>query len=486
LQLNIGRDSAFNVSFSTAKRLYINTDIPRADPDKQQNQQSFFYFFRFNISTFTSLCRLFYNELKARLLELQDDDAELAVKITPALRRILPSLCLYNMWLISMVHMVVGLASEPFLAPSIAQFWPCYARAIDLIAQGFPIWDLEDTDDVSYMLEEDVDTIEFQPLMDAKTMKIWQDKKTGLLKRKFTDADVVKSSQDDEMLQRIKNFLSDGLYLANDDDDAPIRLQGTRILCAIDETVEDLVVRPRVYEPIVLDKTTPVAAQTKPAIVSYAAMAAKANALNFAPHDKVQRPVAAEEFQARETQLQSMVADLVDDDDGNNPITPPQPAIGFLATVGNGDVQFSADDTAADLNIGSSVSPCVHPWSHQANATLTPPMTRVSPSGQFARHDRIQSVANLWENSTALSSPYHAEATSGTLHSPIGTSPHNHSRVNSASSVRSKTSQNIAGGSWTSLEKPLLFGAIGSLWSTPVARSDFSGRNVTPPNGQGG
>jgi hypothetical protein len=213
LQLNIGRDSAFNVSFSTAKRLYINTDIPRADPDKQQNQQSFFYFFRFNISTFTSLCRLFYNELKARLLELQDDDAELAVKITPALRRILPSLCLYNMWLISMVHMVVGLASEPFLAPSIAQFWPCYARAIDLIAQGFPIWDLEDTDDVSYMLEEDVDTIEFQPLMDAKTMKIWQDKKTGLLKRKFTDADVVKSSQDDEMLQRIKNFLSDGLYL---------------------------------------------------------------------------------------------------------------------------------------------------------------------------------------------------------------------------------------------------------------------------------
>jgi hypothetical protein len=432
------------------------------------------------------LCRLFYDELKARLLELEDDDAELAVKITPTLRRILPSLCLYNMWLLSMVHMVVGLSSEPFLAASIAQFWPCYARAIDLIAQGFPIWDLEDTDDVTYMLEEDVDTIEFKPLMDEKTIKNWQDKKTGLLKRKFTDANVVKCSQDDEMLQRIKNILADGLYLANDDDDAPICLRGTRILCTMDQTVEDLVVRPREYEPIVLDNAPPAIAKTKPAVVSYAAMAAKANALNYAPHNKVQKQAAVEEFQTRETQLQSMVADLVDDDDGNNPITPPQPAIGFSATVGNGVVQFSADDNAGDLNVGSSASPCANPWSHQANAALTPPMTRVSPGGQFARHDRIQSVANLWENSTALSTPYHAGAVNGTLHSPIGTSPHNHSRVNSASSVRSKTSQNIAGGPWTSLEKPLLFGASGSLWSTPIARPDLSGRNVTPPNGQGG
>jgi hypothetical protein len=411
---------------------------------------------------------------------LEDDDAELAVKITPTLRRVLPSIRLYNMWLTSMVHMVVGLSGEPFLAPSIAQFWPCYARAVDLIAQGFPIWDLEDVANVTYMLEEDVDTIEFQPLMDAKTMKTWQNKENGMLKRKYTDADVENSSQDDEMLQRVKDFLVDGLYLANDDDDAPICLRGTRILCSTDETIDDLVVRPKEYEPMQLDKTTPTSAQFAPAVISYAAIAAKGHASVVPPH-RAQKPAMTEDFQNRETQLQSMVADLVDDDDGNNPITPPQPAIGFLTTVNNDDVQFPVD-AAAD---GSSVSPCVHPWSHQGNAALTPPMTRASPNGQFARHDRIQSVANLWENSTALTSPYHTGPTSGTLQSPIGTSPHNHSRVNSMSSVRSKTSQNIAG-SWISLEKPLLFGASGSLWSTPVARPDLSGRNVTPPNGQGG
>lgn len=386
-----------------------------------------------------------------------------------------------------MVHMIVGLASEPFLAEAIAQLWPHYARVIDMIAQGFPIWDLEDIPDVTYMLEEDSDTMEFKPLMDDKTRKTWYYKDSGEMKKKFTDVAISKASVDDEMLQRIKDLLTDGLYLANDDDTAPIHLRGTRVFFGDERSLEDLIVKPIEHEPpVIATLPAPVKQAAKP--ISYAAAAA---------NGRVHRPLAApvprkhdvvEEQQARENQLESMVADLVDDDDVNNPVTPPQPIANHPAAISNGDVHFHAHESEQDIGqvskYGPSIAPYSNGWSHRTNIAHTPPTTR-SPRGHNAPHERLQSVANLWDTTPGLSSPYNPGYPVSAVNSPALVGAPGHSRVNSASSVRSKGSQN-ASESWPSVENSLLFGAGGGTWSTAIARPGTGIRNVSPSNGQGG
>ncbi|KAF2213189.1 hypothetical protein CERZMDRAFT_39917, partial [Cercospora zeae-maydis SCOH1-5] len=194
----------------------VETDLLFQEHQSLESQQSFYFYFRLNVKTFTVLLRAFYDDLRSLLLGLDDFDVDLASKITPVGRRLLPCLRLYNNWLWGMVAMIQGLSTDEFVAEAVTQFWPAYARALDLVAQAFPIWDLEDVEEVRYLLEEDVETFGFTAFANNEQIqKTWFDHTKGPMKLRFSDRAVVRSSPDDEMLHRVKDFLSGGLNLAS-------------------------------------------------------------------------------------------------------------------------------------------------------------------------------------------------------------------------------------------------------------------------------
>lgn len=150
------------------------------------------------------------------------------------------------------------------------------------------------------------------------------------------------------------------------------------------------------------------------------------------------------------------------------------------------------------------------PVTHQPHDAWQAPKTPVGPPIQ-----RLHSVSHLWNDT-----PPQIEGADGMSRTPPYSSPqvaqHGHSRVNSAASIRSRTSvphpssfvptppysnsgaiqkrmptERYANGFTnegtngvdSGMHSPLLFGAGGGPWSTTPRRSLT---NVTPPNGQGG
>ncbi|KAK3725505.1 hypothetical protein LTR37_000475 [Vermiconidia calcicola] len=478
----------------------------------QQNQNAFLHFFRINIRTFTTLLRVYYDNLRTVDTVMADAEGEDAVqlgsRLTDITRRTLPALRLYSAWLLPITHLLDGLSEDETLKEAIDQFWPIYAKAVDLIATVFPIWDLEDLPEVSYLMEEDADTLGFKPLVDEKTKKIWCNKQTGATKPRFSDRGIVRASADEEMLARVKDLLFDGLFLANDDDSAPIKLRGTRILHRDAEDAQ-LLPLPPTLKKVAATPAAPLVQAPKPAPIpkplSYAAAAASAS--TTAPV-RAQMPngVPPTSSHSRHAQLSRMVDDLVEDDDGdNNPVTPPQQLSSNPAVVTNGDVTFSAlpgsTQDFAQLP-DHSYQPKQKPVGTPRGAATSPPVLR-TPKGSAAHTpvDRLQSVSSLWDNTpgpqSSMSSHFPAGLPTGTLSSPAQMNSRGHSRVNSASSVRSRTSQPMNMGiadSWSSLESAaraampnglaaafgngyggleasnatggLLFGAGGSVWST--------------------
>lgn len=485
-----------------------------------QTQTTFLLFLRFNVKTFTTLLRVYYGDLQAIDLTTtsEDDELDLATRVTAVSRSILPALRLYSSWLLTMTPMLAGLTADDLLGEAIDQFWPIYAKVIDLVAAIFPIWDLEDLDEITYMLEEDADTIEFKPLQHARTKKIWNYKTTGQAKPRFSDHGVERASADLEMLARVREFLTDGLFLANDDDSAPIKLRGTRILHRDAEEPEVLppIVKPAVPAPKADGgPAMKPAAKAKP--LSYAAAAAtkgKKPERNAMPNS-----VSSTSSNSRHAQLSRMVDDLVDDDDSNNPVTPPQQPASNPAVVTRADVSYSALPGNAQ-NFAQMPN-----YAHQPNqkpigsgpgVEYTPPALRTPKNGIASTSgDRMQSVSSLWNDTPAsTSSNFPPGLPTGTLGSPANMYSRGHSRVNSASSIRSRTSQNLSANvnmntgiadSWSSIESapraavpnglappfgaepsnvasPLLFGAGESVWST----SPNPGRRDVSPSYHGG
>lgn len=487
-----------------------------ADIQSPQNYSAFFSFLRLNIKTFTTLLRVYHDDLKTVDLSIVDsaDDLELATRLTETSRRLVPALRLYTSWLLPMVRLLDGISSEESLRPVLETMWHLYARTLDLIAITFPIWDLDDVPNVEYMLEEDADSVGFLPLMDARTNQIWYDSHTGSYKPRFSDQRVSRATGAVEMLTRVKDFLTSGLFLANDDDDAPIKLRGTRVLHRDAEDPEISPFPPRVQaaqsDTAVDSLTADDLAKPKP--LSYAAAAASrpltATSLPFKPKETA----SVVSSHSRHDDLTRMVADLVEDDDGNNdsnnPVTPPEQELNSRPEVATrGDVSDSA------------LAGRLPDFTHVPNASYhcqqkpigTPTLGATPANERTPRHEipatslSRNSVSSLWHDTPAQQLP----ALSTTLQNGVLTSPtqfnsRGHSRVNSAGSIRSRSTQNVSmdmgiSDSWSTLAfpnnavggiehhsnvaSPLLFGAGGSVWSAKYG-SGF--RNVTPPNGQGG
>lgn len=474
-------------------------------------QQAFFYFLQLNLKTYTTLLALFNDEIRA-LEGKSTGDEEPVAKLTPTIRRILPALRVYSAWLLPNVQIIAGLSSDATLESVIGAFWPAYTRAIGLVTNEdvFGIWALEDFR-ANYMLEEDVDTLEFKPLQNewTKVWRNWREKDSAAPKPRFSDRGVERMSVDEEMLARLMGMLDDGMHLAYEEKVAPITLLGTKVYNG-EPPKADLEAHEKAQ------KALEGRAWPKPKPLSYAAAASKSRAQAKPQISMPNGASSSTSSRSRQAQLSRMVDELVDDDDGNNPVTPPQQHASNPVVVTNGDMQFNGVHYGGqDFAAVTSYQPKLPSTSmaHSARSNAPSPPTLRTPRGSVGANsiERLQSVSTLW-NDTAVqpmsaSSNFPAGLPTGTLNSPAQLVRHGHSRVNSASSIRSKTSQNVTmGESWSSLESaqrapapngqvnsytnfsasgmasPLLFGAANNMWNTGTG----SYRNVSPPNGQGG
>lgn len=451
-------------------------------------------------------------------------------KLTPALRRILPLLRLYSAWLSSNVHIIAGLAEDDALSVYIDDLWRAYSRAVAAVAddQIFGIWTLEEYR-AEYMLEEDADVLGFKPLQNewTKIWRNWYDKASGTLKPKFSDAHIARMLPEEEMLARLMGLLDDGLHLAHDVDEAPISLLGTKVHYG-QPPEEDVAAFEKAQQDL-KDKPWP-----KPKPLSYAAAAAKSRARQAQKQASIQASTPAKaangppasSAHSRQAQLSRMVDELLDEEEGNNPVTPPQQHALHPAVVPDGDSYMNGTNSMGGTYYGGSDFANVPSYQPKlpstslprspraAGAAATTPSAFHTPKGAVAPSslERMQSVSTIWNKMAANAAPtspsFPSGLPTGTLSSPAQIRQQGHSRGNSASSIRSRNSQNAPmGDSWSSLgsapgvqashvpndgysrfsasgdmASPLLFGAGNNMWST----SNSSFRNISPPNGQGG
>ncbi|KAI9779136.1 MAG: hypothetical protein M1839_007671 [Geoglossum umbratile] len=195
----------------------------KCDPDSQTNFQAFFYFLRLNVKTLFTLLQVLQPELEW----LVTDDTVLdgtrhcngSEKVTAVARRILPSLRNYSSWIIANSALLVAQVGDTSLNVQIKELWKIYANSLTLLAATFPA---EDLPSVEYLLEEDEDTIGFNPL-DVERVKRRYFQESGARKPRWHDHGVDRYHPNMEMLARIRGLLTDGLELALDGT-APIAL----------------------------------------------------------------------------------------------------------------------------------------------------------------------------------------------------------------------------------------------------------------------
>nr|POF24069.1 protein smg7 [Quercus suber] len=469
------------------------------------------------VMTFTLLLRLFQDSMAQRSA-VNTSNETLASKLTPMAYRLLPVLRLYSVWLLPMVVLIDGLSGDEFIKPAVDGFWPTYTHAMDLICQTFPIWEFDDEPTVTYLLEEDAESLAFKPLVDEKTLSIWFDKFTGVQKPYCYDPNIRRLSVDTEMLARVQSLLNCAVALAEDDDCAPLRLHGTRFLFGDEKLPEPAIpaVDAEKQRQGTNSKVQQPTMKSKPLTYAAAASAplAAATPLRSRQGHRSLNGASKSVDQTQDESLTRMVDNLLDGDE-NHPVTPPQQHISYPAVADDAPGQHNAcRDSAQDLAPLASYPFQSKPLSRPMSLS-SPPETRTprSPGNANPSSDRLQSVSNIWAQSPLLSatSQFPSGLPAGTLSSPAHGRSNGHTRVNSANSIRSNTSQN-ANDLWSSLESsrqlpglptigqsyskfksnvgsPVLFGAGAgpwSSWSPGVQPTRESVINATPPNGQGG
>ena len=460
---------------------------------------------RINVKTFTALLRIFHEDLKSvrGADEEDDEDVDLAKSLTPVSRRLLPTLRLYGIWLLPATPLLAGVANYDLLRDAVDNFWHIYAQTVDLMAAVFPVWDLDDLGELGYLLEEDVDTIAFKPLEDDKTMKVWRNKQTGTTKPRWSDNGVVQATRDHEMLARIKDLLADGVSLATYEAQAPLKMQGMRILHRDAEDVPTLTVeapKASTQPPAKINGDVAKPMQP-PKPTSYAAAARSGGK----PAGQQKAPNRVQSATSRDAQLTRMVDNLVDDSESNNPVTPPQQHRSNPAVVTNGDVSYSSlhGKTADFAPPPNMHAPQQKPIGSGRGMTPSPAVRTPKDGNRNTSAERLQAVSSLWDNApqSSMSPHFPPGLPTGTLGSPAQMNTRGHSRVNSASSIRSRTSQGYnavgMGDSLSSLDSshrgqiqnvaspPLLFGLGGGPWSSGAAFTGYRNNN-SPPNAQGG
>jgi hypothetical protein len=490
--------------------------------------RTYFYYLRLNVKTFFILLQVLQPELD-RLSEGNDvkhqngDRAtHLSDKITAVARRILPGLRLYSTWFTRYWKVLNANIADTLNTVDVQELWKAYAATLSLLASSFPVDQLPRE---NYMLEEDTDTIGFEPLIHPDTMKLWYD--GDVMKQKWTELE--RNHPNVEMLMRVKDLLIDGLLLTQNDD-APLDLAGPRFIYREEGLPSELLASPTNRpggSPVLSVQTTdiPLFKHTEATI----------------PDDQKSHSVAAASDSAsttlaKDNAMRNMVDDLVGDETGLDPLveedenippTPPEQTFDDTAVVNDNTFvpgALSINDLVNSVRNYKPLSPASIP------AMLSTPMGRSGSTSSIRQPPNLPSVPDGQWNSNSIWNRAPGPASPSMLNtnglgndlrrSPMsGTKPRmsGHVRGDSANSLLSvdagtpnttrATSGIGSGAAWgTHVGSPTNWGssygsdlnnnhqygyANGPNMASPLLFSSYrdnaeSSWGRTPPNGQGG
>ena len=490
--------------------------------------RTYFYYLRLNVKTFFILLQVLQPELD-RLSEGNDvkhqngDRAtHLSDKITAVARRILPGLRLYSTWFTRYWKVLNANIADTLNTVDVQELWKAYAATLSLLASSFPVDQLPQE---NYMLEEDTDTIGFEPLIHPDTMKLWYD--GDVTKQKWTELE--RNHPNVEMLMRVKDLLIDGLLLTQNDD-APLDLIGPRFIYREEGLPSELLASPTNRpdgSPVLAVQATdlPLFQHTQAPI----------------PDDQKSHSVAAASESAsttlaKDNAMRNMVDDLVGDETGLDPLveedenippTPPEQTFDDTAVVNDNTfvpAALSINDLVNSVRNYKPLSPAPMP------AMISTPMGRSGSTSSIRQPPNLPSVPDGQWNSNSIWNRAPGPASPSMLNtnglgndlrrSPMsGTKPRmsGHVRGDSANSLLSvETGTPIAtrapsgigsGAAWgTHVGSPSNWGstygsdfnsnhqygyANGANMASPLLFSSYrdgaeSSWGRTPPNGQGG
>lgn len=122
--------------------------------------------------------------------------------MTTGMHNILPAIRIYHQYLLSSYQFLLADEQDVHNRSVAAELWAMLAQVCSAAAAVFPLAQLPE---LPYMLEEDVDTIAFEPVNSPATndFRYLDD---GRLKAKFNDQGVGRLSTNLEMLARIRSL----------------------------------------------------------------------------------------------------------------------------------------------------------------------------------------------------------------------------------------------------------------------------------------
>lgn len=355
---------------------YFASEQLRDGHTEPNNLRSYFYFLRLNVKTFFILLQILQPELE-RLTgedvnEGEDDRSQyLSDKVTAVARRILPGLRLYSAWFMNTWH-ILSADIEGFEGSvskvEVQEMWRAYAETLTLLVSAFEPGRLPME---QYMLEEDVETIGFQPLITDTTKKIWYHGEE--LKPKWSDEGLERNHPNVEMLMRIRDFLVDGLQLTQDEA-APLALVGTRFVYQEAGIPSQVLSSPG-------EKAEPVAPVELPADIP------RAEPNGPATDDQTSHGVAPSETASvaisKDAAMNRMVDDLLGPEDGlgplpeedeNIPPTPPEQTFEDTALINDHSYGITPVTVGDFVNMvrNYSQASCTTPEIHHRNSTASP------------------------------------------------------------------------------------------------------------------
>lgn len=360
--------------------------------------RTYFYYLRLNVKTFFVLLQVLQPELE-RLSEADDVTrngdraAQLSDKITAVARRTLPGLRLYSTWFSRYWKVLNANIADTLTIVDVQELWKAYAATLTLLASSFPVDQLPNE---TYMLEEDTDTIGFEPLVSPDTLKIWYDGDS--LKQKWTDLE--RNHPNVEMLMRVKDLLIDGLFLTQDAE-APLDLDGSRFIYREEGLPSELLASPsnRADNSPIL----PIQSVDLPLFPTQAPIADDQKS-----HSVAAASESASTTIAKETAMHRMVDDLVGPDDGLDPLpeedenlppTPPEQTFEDTTIVNDGTfapAPLSINDLVNTVKNYKPLSP------NPATTMLATPMGRTSSTSSILQPANLPSVPDGQYNSNSI------------------------------------------------------------------------------------
>jgi hypothetical protein len=382
------------ILINLAAEYFATVQLQSSDPP-ENIMRTYFYYLRLNVKTFFTLLQVLQLELE-RLSEGDDvtnqsgdRTSHLSEKITAVARRILPGLRLYSTWFTRYWHVLNANVADTLTVVEVQELWKAYAATLTLLASSFPADQLPSD---NYMLEEDTDTIGFEPLVSPETMRMWYNNTDTDTTMKLKWSDLERNHPNIEMLMRVRDLLVDGVTLTQNPD-APLDLDGLRFIYHEEGLPSELLASPNNR----LDGS-PVPSPVVPAVIPTMPMDFPLFPQEAPlPDDQMSYSVAAASESAsttlaKDSAMNRMVDDLVGPDDGLDPlpeedenIPPTPPAQTFEDTALVNDSTYGlASFTISDLvsSVQNYKKPLGSPAPIQAMFATTP-MARVASSSSI-------------------------------------------------------------------------------------------------------